>query len=284
MKAVFEYSDFRRYLCDYYLQRKKSSSSGYSYERFAQDAGFQSPNFFQLVIDGKRNLTLETLHQTADALGFEGMERDYFEALVGENQTPNPKLRARLSEKRLALRRSFPSIVEEPLAPGITLWFQPAVALLSDGLEREGAVSLSSKRLRITTTEAREAINALLHSGLLIEKVDEGGRVILRLAAQSQIFSDPRSLAEVQRIYLQGQLVRSGEAFERDYGVTPSKFLSETLLVPPGSEKRLLESLNERIQTLIAEIDREESDREVAKSLVPVQINLQIFEARRRPV
>src|SRR3712207_6290281 len=56
MKTIYQYSDHKIFLRDWFLERKKSPS-GFSYERFSQLAGLGSPNYMKMVIEGKRNLT-----------------------------------------------------------------------------------------------------------------------------------------------------------------------------------------------------------------------------------
>lgn len=276
MKSVVEYDDYRRFLRDYYQERKRTQSGGYSYERFAQDAGAKSPNFFQLVIEGKRNLTLETLHRTADALGLEGVERDSFEWLVNENQTEDKGLQTRLRARRRALRTSLPAMESAALPAGLRKWYQPAVALLALGLDEAGAVRHVSRALGISAEAVREALRALLLDGVLrTEHTPQ--KITFQLKAQTQTYSDPRSLAVAQQLFLKEQLEQSVKAFATDYPRGTSKFLGETLLAPAGSERLILERLKQEIFRLVAEIDAQNPP-----ATVPVQVNLQIFEARQR--
>ena len=68
MNSLFEYMNYRDYLRDYYAEKKKQHAF-YSFRLFAQKAGFASPNFFKLVIDGKRNMSKESVFRFSKALG-----------------------------------------------------------------------------------------------------------------------------------------------------------------------------------------------------------------------
>jgi uncharacterized protein (TIGR02147 family) len=52
MQEVYKYIDYRRYLADYYADRKKHQRY-FSYRFFAGQAGVKSPVFLKQVIDGK---------------------------------------------------------------------------------------------------------------------------------------------------------------------------------------------------------------------------------------
>lgn len=80
-----------------------------------------------------------------------------------------------------------------------------------------------------------------------------------------------------QRLILREQLDQSVQAFDRDYARGTAKFLAETLLAPADMERVILERLKLEIQRIVAEIDAQNP-----VGTVPVQVNLQIFEARQR--
>ena len=64
----------------------KKRDKNFSHRYFAIKAGFSSPNFLHLVMNGKRNLTEKYIHSFASAMKLERFEKRYFEAMVLENQ------------------------------------------------------------------------------------------------------------------------------------------------------------------------------------------------------
>ena len=66
--SVFDYLDHHKFLKDYF-EEKKAHCPFFSYKYFAQKAGFSSPNFLKLVIDGKRNLTKDSVFKFCKAMG-----------------------------------------------------------------------------------------------------------------------------------------------------------------------------------------------------------------------
>jgi uncharacterized protein (TIGR02147 family) len=85
MPNIFEYTDYRKYLADWFLEKKKQKSS-FSYTVFALKAGFNDRGFFHNVIHGKRELTKESLVKVSRAIGHSKSEADYFENLVFFNK------------------------------------------------------------------------------------------------------------------------------------------------------------------------------------------------------
>jgi hypothetical protein len=68
MPNVFEYTDYRKYLADWFGEKKKAQPA-FSYASFAQKAGFSDRGFFHNVIHGKRGLTKESLVKVSQAIG-----------------------------------------------------------------------------------------------------------------------------------------------------------------------------------------------------------------------
>ena len=68
MKTVFQYIDFRKYLHDYY-QEKKATTRHFSYRYFCGKAGIASPVFLKLVIEGKSNISVPMIDNFCCALG-----------------------------------------------------------------------------------------------------------------------------------------------------------------------------------------------------------------------
>ncbi|HUI92451.1 MAG TPA: TIGR02147 family protein [Chitinivibrionales bacterium] len=92
MKPIFEYTDFRKYLSDYY-HYKKETSPGFSHRLFLGKAGMSGPNFLKNVIDGKKNLSPSSIKKFSTALGLAKKETKFFSLLVQYNQ-------AKTSEKK----------------------------------------------------------------------------------------------------------------------------------------------------------------------------------------
>ena len=82
---VLQYTNYRVYLRDYY-EFKKKTVPAFSLRFFAEKAGLSSHAHLKLTIDGKRNITKNTVVKLIHGLGLEGQRAAYFESLVFFNQ------------------------------------------------------------------------------------------------------------------------------------------------------------------------------------------------------
>jgi uncharacterized protein (TIGR02147 family) len=98
MISIFDYSEYRKYLEDYYNE-KKSENTAFSYQSLASKAGFNNRGFAYNIVKGKKNLSPANCHRISDALRHNRYEADYFETLVSFNQAQDIKEKNRCFEK-----------------------------------------------------------------------------------------------------------------------------------------------------------------------------------------
>jgi len=84
-KTLYEYEDYRSFLRDYFSAQKASNKS-FTHRYFAKKAGFSSSSFCLHVIDGRKNLSGESIQKLIIALGLEGKTARFFESLIQYNQ------------------------------------------------------------------------------------------------------------------------------------------------------------------------------------------------------
>lgn len=82
---LFEYDNYRVYLKDLYNELK-GATRHFSYRYFSKMAGFRSPNFLKLVMDGNRNLSADGIEKFSRALRHNKEESIFFRNLVLLNQ------------------------------------------------------------------------------------------------------------------------------------------------------------------------------------------------------
>ncbi len=91
--TLSSYTDFRRYLYDFYSYKKLATVDSirpYSYAHFSAAADIKSPNYLKLIIDGQRNLSKQMIIKFSRALGHTKAEHEEFSALVMYGQAKNP--------------------------------------------------------------------------------------------------------------------------------------------------------------------------------------------------
>ena len=103
MPSIFNYQDYRKFLADYY-EEKKISTPSFSYQNFSRRAGFSSKSFVFNVIKGRKTLSRTSVVRMCGAMGLSKTEAAYFENLVYFNQAMNFTERNFYFEKLSAIR------------------------------------------------------------------------------------------------------------------------------------------------------------------------------------
>lgn len=80
MKPITEYKDYRKFMQDFYDERKRTGA--FSWREFSKLAGFSSPTYLKLVCEGKSGLSKVKMKQVSRAMGLTGYEEEYFSLLV----------------------------------------------------------------------------------------------------------------------------------------------------------------------------------------------------------
>jgi uncharacterized protein (TIGR02147 family) len=169
MPAVFDYMNYREFLKDYYLSRKKSTPS-FSYLLFARKVGFGSKSFLPHVIEGKRDLTQDSIFQIGHGLALDPKSLAYFEDLVAFNQAKDPNQKAHFfmrltSHKKAAKARH---ILRTELK-FFSDWYHSTVWELVTIFDFKGDYAALGKAVqpRISAGQAEESVALLLELGLI---------------------------------------------------------------------------------------------------------------------
>ena len=104
MKEIVEYTDYRKYIQDYYDERKRCSA--FSWHAFAQKAGFSSDVYLKYICEGKKNLSVGSAGSVANAMGLVGFEYDYFVLMVSYAHAKNDAAKRTAFEERCALAQA----------------------------------------------------------------------------------------------------------------------------------------------------------------------------------
>ncbi len=86
MISIFDYTNYRQYLTDYYNWAKQHVP-GFSHRAFLVKAGMSGPNYLKKVMEGQHNLTENSITKFALALDLNESEANYFSILVQFNQS-----------------------------------------------------------------------------------------------------------------------------------------------------------------------------------------------------
>lgn len=100
MLDLFTYTDYRKFLKDYY-EEQKARDPKFSHRYFTLKVGFSSSGYFSDVLTGKKNLSLAFTLKFARALKLKREEEEYFINLVGFNQAKTLEEKNRHYEKMM---------------------------------------------------------------------------------------------------------------------------------------------------------------------------------------
>lgn len=171
MKPIVEYSDFRKYMRDFYEDRKLRSA--FSWREFSKNAGFSSPSYMKVVCDGKSKLSRIGVERTGAAMGLSGFEMDYFRAMVQFGQAETEEKKTAAYKKMIAIAKTYKvRTLEGELFQYYDTWRNPVLRELAPIMP--GATPGEMAKMcypEVSALEVRESLDFLTKSGLL-KKVD----------------------------------------------------------------------------------------------------------------
>jgi uncharacterized protein (TIGR02147 family) len=266
--ALFEYSDYRKFLMDFYAQ-KKLANPGYSHRVFAKQAGLSSPSHLLMIINGDRNLSIKTIEKFAEGLKLSNKEKKYFELLVLFNQTSDLQTKAKYFSEIMTLKINSKKLhkLEKEQFDFLSKWFVVAIYVLVDIPGFKTDATWIAKRLGgiITSSQAMEAVESLIKLGML-EKTDDG--TLKQASGAVTVPDDTKSVA----VYNYHQaMIRMAQDALRLLPVQDREMNGATISIPIDK----LPELKEKIRAFRKEINRLASSFENPDEVF--QLNIQLF-------
>lgn len=262
--SVFTFDDHKEYLRNLYAS-KKASRQQITLSAFSIQLGFGTGNYFGLVVDGKRNLSLENIHKICSNLHFTFDEAEYFENLVHLNQTSSEEGRRRYRLRLSRIKKLQPAQVVKFSSKHLVGQWQ-ALAILV-GLDR---VPVADALKKMTTlfpfekTFIEATLQQFLREGILTEH--EG---LYHMNGSHQIFHDIHSSSRRHKEFLSAQLALSKNMLDKNYE-KGARFYSHTFSIA----KKDFEFYEERVRTLLSEFAHR-SDQTAPDEVA--QLSVQLF-------
>jgi uncharacterized protein (TIGR02147 family) len=173
MKEIVEYTDYRKFIQDYYDERKRSSA--FTWREFARDAGFSSAVYLKYVCEGKKNLSVGAAGSVAAAMGLAGFERTYFVLMVSYAHAKDDKSKRAAFEERCALAHAHKvRVLGSDEFDYFKSWKNPVLREIAPHMP--GAKPLEIARAckpQISAAEVSETLDFLVRAKLL--KKDRSG-------------------------------------------------------------------------------------------------------------
>lgn len=273
--SVFRYTNYRRYLADYYEWQKKVNHA-FSYRYFAQKASIKSPGLFKDVISGKRNLSKAMIVRFSAGLLLSKKESDYFLNMVlfCDAKTQEDKRSYFANMMRHAESTAYK--LHSKQFDYFSHWHYTAVRELLDITSDHKKYHELAAHFTppITPVEVKEALDALLDLELIIWSEEEQ-----RFKKVDQIVSTGyHSEQDINRMNLinfqKRMLEKGGEAYDRfpDADIDMSTL---TLSVSQETYAEIKQELRDFRQKLLAMAKRDQHPERLC------QINYQMFPLTR---
>lgn len=264
---IFEYDNYRSFLRDSYLF-SKAKMKHFSFRYFSRKAGFASPNFLKLVIEGKRNLSVDSVDRFVLALKLSKTESEFFASLVKFNQARNGIERAE-SARQVICSKGFQRVypLQQAEFSYYASWFYIPVRELVALKDFDENPEWIARRLipPITPDEASVALRDLVALGLL--RRSETGRLE---QVQKTVVTENEVLSASVASYHREMLRHAANSIE----IVPRQHREVSAACVPISAKtaaKVKSMIQEFRQEILAIASQDDSPESV------YQLNFQLF-------
>ncbi len=167
--SIFEYDNYRDFLKKFY-DWKKSQSRAFSFRFFSRAAGFSSPNFLKLVMEGKRNISAPSIDRFSQALKLTRGESQFFSNLVQMNQAKTVEEKRQFAEQivRSRIYKKFYPLRQAQYNYYAQWYFIPIREMVGlPGFVEDAPWIARTIIPNITASEAKNALEELESIGLI---------------------------------------------------------------------------------------------------------------------
>lgn len=196
MPDIYNYTDYRKFLQDYY-EEAKGRNPAFSYQVFSEKAGIRSRGFLYNVVHGRRTLSKSHIFAISQAMRLNRYESDYFENLVSFNQAATLKERNHFYERLSSIKANGstawkPQVVRNEQFEFYSKLHYSVVRSLIDmhGFKDDYEQLARSVRPRITPKQARKAVELLEKQGFIRKQNNGSFKVVDRsIATEPEVVS-----------------------------------------------------------------------------------------------
>ena len=173
MKPITEYKDYRKYMQDFYDERKRTGA--FSWREFSKRAGFSSPTYLKLVCEGKSGLSKVKMRQVSRAMDLTGYEEEYFSLLVvfAKATKDADKKAALLEMERIALEHRV-RVIDSETFQYYESWKYPVIRELAPMMPGAQPRDIAEEcKEYVSAEEVRDILSFLVKAGFLKKDGDK---------------------------------------------------------------------------------------------------------------
>jgi uncharacterized protein (TIGR02147 family) len=264
---IYNFSDYREFLKDRYRQLKDSDPL-FSFRYFSKQAGFGSPNYLKLVMDGKRNLSSDAIGKFAKGLRLDNHETEFFRYMVEFNQCESEPKRKVYEAKLMYLRELFKvkTLIPE-LYDYYHEWYHGAIReMIKKGPMKNDPMTIAQNLVpNISEVEAKGSVELLTKLNFISQTADG------KLQVTESATIDSASAAMAQKIYYEQMAELAAQSLYTQ-GPETQEFESLTLSLPAAK----MQELKAKIQELVASLSTGGGAGGAMGDAV-YQLNIQLF-------
>ena len=199
MKDIVEYTDYRKFIQDYYDERKRGSA--FTWRDFARDAGFTSPVYLKYVCEGKKNLSIGAAGSVANAMGLAGFENTYFVLMVSYAHAKGDAAKRAAFEERCALAQAHKvRMLGNEEFDYFKSWKNPVLRELAPHMLGAKPLEMAHAcRQEISAAEVSSTLDFLVKAGLLKKDKDGNYRQTEKSVSMGPVDAVPVAAREMQR-------------------------------------------------------------------------------------
>jgi uncharacterized protein (TIGR02147 family) len=272
MKRIFEYTDYRLFLADYYAQ-KRAQNPGFSYRFIAGNVGFKSAGHFTKIIQRKANISVQLALRFAEFFKLNKKQTEYFQSLVLYNQAKNHSDKRRYFEKLMSFKQARIVTVNASQYELYEKWYYTVVReILAFFLFKDNFRELAAMvDPTISEGEARKAIEVLERNGFIAKNADGYYKQIDPLIMASR---ETSSLAIDNFIVSNLDLARQAiDNFPKDR----RKLSATTITISRATYGKIINELRDFREHILS---MAQQDKNPDRSY---QFNFQVFPVSRNP-
>lgn len=170
MEPVFAYTDYRKYLHDWYATQRKDHVR-ITYRRVAVNVGFRSPGHFTMILKGQADISEDLARRFAAFLKLNPEQTRYFLCLVRYNQAPTHEQKKAQFEQLGTFRRSPVTRIESSQYEFYDKWYHSALRVLCEFFPVNQNWSEAGKMLipPVPARQVQQSIALQVRLGILVK-------------------------------------------------------------------------------------------------------------------
>ena len=270
---IQDYENYRDYLSNWYAWMKESNPQ-FSYRTFSKWAGFKSPNQLQLIMQGKRNITRQTLGLFTKILKLKRREARYFEILVNINQASTPEAKANYLKDLSDYYKKHGNELKHNQYEYLIKWYYAVLRELVTAKEFKPERHALARRIGhgVTPRQVDEALDKLIALKLLVK--DGNGKL-----RQSQaVITTGNETKEAASYFYHEQMLKLALAALKKQMPDERNFSAITLACRKDDVLEIAQILNDCRQQVLSYLE----NRAACEDEEVYQLNLQLFRVTKK--